>query len=86
LLVAKVAAPAQILSTESIAAPHARWQDNPEAVGGSMAGSYEILDPRFSRLFNGTAQVEKALHRLPLGGRPGLFRRRALSGVVRHPQ
>ena len=24
-----------------------------------MAGSYEILDPRFSRLFNGTAQVEK---------------------------
>ena len=45
-----------------------------------------ILDPRFERYRIFSAAVERLPHRLPLVGRAGVVRRRALSPVERHSE
>ena len=51
-----------------------------------LTDSFELLDPRFSSAGLPQRACREALHRLPLGRRAGLVRRRALPGLVGHPQ
>ena len=51
-----------------------------------MSADYEILDPRFRRLFNGSAKVDKLFTGCRWAEGPGLFCRRPLCRLVRHSE